>query len=143
MHYNQLDDDFLKLLQTLANDVTFTYEDLITDKEIYSSFLMMCGPCIMPQKTYVYMSSLSESSVDNWFTVDDEALCVVLLENSLTKWNEEFDHRLGLNIGDDKDRFSVKLDLKSVKFSPTKYSTSKQDRDKKILGGQMRESEDS
>ena len=97
----------------------------------------------MPQKTYVYMSSLSESSVDNWFTVDDEALCVVLLENSLTKWNEEFDHRLGLNIGDDKDRFSVKLDLKSVKFSPTKYSTSKQDRDKKILGGQMRESEDS
>ena len=121
-------------MDILNNDITFSYEDIVSDKEVYSSFLIMCCPCIMPQKTYVYMSSLVESDVNEWFTVDDEALCIVLLENSLSRWNEEYLHRLSLQTPSGEDKFSVKLDLKTVTFSPPRYSTSKQEEDKKNTG---------
>jgi len=68
--------------------VTYVYES----KEMYASFLNRCmKPCI-GTKAY-HRFSHGKESLDSFFTVDDEALCILIIMNSYSKWKDEAEWR--------------------------------------------------
>ena len=65
-------------------------------KEIYASFVALCSDCVVHHSRFKNKAS-SSRSVSEWFTVHDEALCMVILENCVYKWNSEYTLRRELN----------------------------------------------
>ena len=66
-----------------------------SSKEIYASFVALCGNCVVHHTKYKSKACIGTDL--NWFTVDDEALSMLILENCVHKWNSEYTIRRSLN----------------------------------------------
>ena len=62
---------------------------VLIDKDKYASFVTFCASCIVGSQKYKGCL-LSENSCAEWHTPDDEAMCWLILENGVKKWNKEF-----------------------------------------------------
>ena len=97
-------------------------------KEIYASFVALCSDCVVHHSRFKNKGS-SSRSVSEWFTVHDEALCMVILENCVYKWNSEYTLRRELNRDSNNNELHLdavlhlKLDRAMKNSLPrTKYS---------------------
>lgn len=91
--------------------VTFVYES----KEMYATFLKRCmKPCIGTKGYHKF--SHGKEHLDDFFTIDDEALCILIIMNSYSKWKDEAEWRKN-NVGSES---VPKEDSKA--FSRTLYT---------------------
>lgn len=75
-------------IEPQPDPVTYVYES----KEIYATFLKRCmKPCIGTKKYHRF--SHGKEPLDDYFTVDDEALCILIIMNSYSKWKDEAEWR--------------------------------------------------
>ena len=84
----------MKLMENGRNFQGSIFEQLKT-KELYASFVGMCAGCIVGYHRYKtslrkYLSSDPDGLCHNWLTSDDEAMCWLMIENAVDKWNAEF-----------------------------------------------------
>ena len=92
-------DEMMALMKNVKNFSGRVFQKLNT-KEKYASFVGMCASCIMGYhryrtalRKYIAMNKSGAGLCHNWLTPDDEAMCWLMIENGLAKWNAEFEKR--------------------------------------------------
>jgi hypothetical protein len=66
-------------------------------KENYTSFLKKCMKHCIGTKSY-HRFSHGKEQLNDFFTIDDEALCILIIMNSYRKWKDEAEWRRN-NVG--------------------------------------------
>ena len=87
----------MNLMKKSENFQGTIFQELKT-KELYASFVGMCAGCIVGYHRYKtslrkHLSHDPEGQCHKWLTPDDEAMCWLMIENGVDKWNAEFNVR--------------------------------------------------
>ena len=90
-------DKMMTLMQDAGNFSGPVFTKLTT-KDAYASFVGMCASGIVGYHRYKtalrkYLAKGRDGLCHNWITPDDEAMCWLMIENGLGKWNAEFELR--------------------------------------------------
>ena len=87
-------DGIMGLMKDSENFRGSIFQKLKT-KELYASYVGMCAGCIVGYHRYKtalrkHLSQDPEGLCHMWLTPDDEAMCWLMIENAVNKWNAEF-----------------------------------------------------
>ena len=116
-------------LQEAENDTNIL--ELIHSTDcIYASFFRIFARGILPHKKIKTLISGSTSEFNSTFTAQDEALLIVILDNNLIRWRDEFHKKLD-NVQGNLDAFpnaklskKDKQDLPQPKYTMVKLGSS-------------------
>ena len=131
-----LDDDSKKMepirefcKKVTSQETVFDMKAVHLNSDLYTSFLHLCAICVVPDQRFKHMIK-DKKPLHEWFTVDDEALAMVILENSVLKWNKEF----ALKIVNPATFFTVVLTKNQRRSLPTARFTEVRDGNKLLTG---------
>ena len=111
---------------------------VLKSKEDYSSFLLLCAGAVRPSTVYADRVR-NEASIETWITTDDEALCWVILQNSVRRWNKEYILRHHNKITNSANQMKGILEVKLTKEEKNSlpaaiYTERKVDTQRKLCG---------
>ena len=95
-------DDSPSTLDTITN--TFISDLVISDDynvssihespDTYTAFVHLFACCVMRKTKYKHMIEKEPDKFETTFTPDDEALCMIILDNNINKWKKEAELKL-------------------------------------------------
>ena len=132
-------DAIIKICQEKPADLlNMNMFEVLGSEKNYASFLLFCAQSVRPYSVYIDKVRCKED-IDNWITSDDDALCWVILQNSVERWNSEYALRNGKRTIESE--YSVKgiMEIKLTKeekhsLPPSLYTESKIDTKRKFCG---------
>ena len=132
-------DEIIKICRDKPDDLlNMNMFQVLGSEKAYASFLLFCAQSVRPYSVYIEKVRCKED-IDNWITSDDDALCWVILQNSVERWNSEYALRIGKRTMESE--YSVKgiMEIKLTKeeknsLPPSLYTESKTDTKRKFCG---------
>ena len=68
-------------------------------KETYAAFVHLFAKCIVPSTIFKDVTHRSQGKFHDTFTPADEALCLIILDNNVSKWKTEAQKKVEKNQG--------------------------------------------
>lgn len=135
-----------EIMKIMENHDIFNKDSMfavLEDEKKYASFVTFCASCIVGSQKYKGCVSNGmdddDSNCANWFTPDDEAMSWLILENSVKKWNREYQlkkEKMEKTTRNYLGFQSIKLSKDEKKSLPaTKYTERRTSTDSKKLSG--------
>jgi hypothetical protein len=114
----------------LIND-SYEMKDIHSSKENYASFLHLFATCIVPTAQYKDAIFKNQSKFEKCFSEHDEAMCITIFDNNLSKWKMEAVYKLE-NMGTlvPKDLKAISLTKVQIKGIPNAKYTMRSSTDK-------------
>ena len=135
--------DIIKIMKNHEIFGTKSMFEVLNDEKKYASFVTFCASCIVGSQKYKRCvgSSLNDedSNCADWFTPDDEAMSWLILENSVKKWNREYEVKKEKMENGTRNYLgfqSIRLSKEEKKELPAcKYTERRTNTDSKKLSG--------
>ena len=110
---------------------SYEMKNIHSSKESYASFLHLFATCIVPTAQYKDAIFKDQSKFEKSFSEHDEAMCITILDNNLSKWKMEAVYKLE-NMGTlvPKDLKAISLTKEQIKSIPNAKYTMRNSTDK-------------
>ena len=77
----------------------FAVDNIHSTKQTYAAFVHLFAKCVVPTTIFKDMTLRSQGTYHETFTASDEALCLLILENNVSKWKSEAHKKIEKNQG--------------------------------------------
>jgi hypothetical protein len=86
---SQIVKDVVQFFDTIVFSEDMDVNKIHTTKETYAALVYLFAKCIVPSQLFKDMIQHSQGTFDKTFTVQDEAMCLLILSNNLPRWVAE------------------------------------------------------